>query len=165
MNIDANTSAIVRDGTSEQSDELLQDILQALRQVVPLSLSVTDPRSDNEEWQDEWGVLIGVTGDMYGRVVILGEGEVFGRLGESMFGMALEGDMLHSFVGELANMVTGQAATLVSGRGCRIDITPPTVITGKMHIFGLRNVVRMSVAFERAGELQFIISRDTEGKV
>ncbi|MFC3799368.1 chemotaxis protein CheX [Cohnella sp. GCM10012308] len=165
MNIEANTSAIVGDGTGERSDELLQDILQALRQVVPLPLSVTDPRSEKDEWQDEWGVLIGVTGDMYGRVVILGEGDVFGRLGESMFGMLLEGDMLHSFVGELANMVTGQAATLVSGRGYRIDITPPTVITGKMHIYGLRNVVRMSVAFERAGELQFIISRDTEGKV
>ncbi|MFD2330196.1 chemotaxis protein CheX [Cohnella sp. GCM10020058] len=165
MNIAANKSAIVRDGTGERSDELLQDILQALRQVVPLPLSVTGPRSEKDEWQDEWGVLIGVTGDMYGRVVILGEGDVFGRLGESMFGMLLEGDMLHSFVGELANMVTGQAATLVSGRGYRIDITPPTVITGKMHIYGLRNVVRMSVAFERAGELQFIISRDAEGKV
>ncbi|MDG0792947.1 hypothetical protein OMP38_20290 [Cohnella ginsengisoli] len=35
-------------------------------------------------------------------------------------------------------MVTGQAATLVSGRGYRIDITPPTVITGRMHFFGLK---------------------------
>ncbi|MDG0809504.1 chemotaxis protein CheX [Cohnella rhizosphaerae] len=102
---------------------------------------------------------------MYGRVVILGEGEVFGKLGETMFGMRLEGEMLHSFVGELANMVAGQAATIVAGRGCRIDITPPTVIAGRMHFYGLNNVVRMSVAFERAGELHFIISRDTEGKV
>ncbi|MDG0792948.1 hypothetical protein OMP38_20295 [Cohnella ginsengisoli] len=91
MNIEANTSAIERDGKSERADELLQDILQATRQVVPLSLSVTEPRSADAEWQDEWGVLIGVTGDIYGRVVILGEGDVFGRLGESMFGMLLEG--------------------------------------------------------------------------
>ncbi|WP_254639198.1 chemotaxis protein CheX [Cohnella sp. GbtcB17] len=165
MNIKSNMSAIEKSGAEERSDELLQDILQALRQIVPLPLTVADPRAEDEEWQEEWGVLIGVTGDMYGRVVILGEGDVFGHLGETMFGMRLAGEMLHSFVGELANMVAGQAATLVAGRGCRIDITPPTVIAGRMHIYGLNNVVRMSVAFEGAGALQFIISRDTEGKV
>ncbi|CAI6074876.1 chemotaxis protein CheX [Cohnella sp. JJ-181] len=159
-----NAPAIDRSTDNEPSDELLQDILSAMRQIVPLPLSVAPPQGE-PEWQEEWGVLIGITGDIYGRIVLLGEGEAFGKLGESMFGMRLEGEMLQSFVGELANMIAGQAATLFYGRGRRIDITPPTVMSGKMQIYGLTNAAKAALVFEGAGELCLYISKDSEGKV
>ncbi|MDG0809503.1 hypothetical protein [Cohnella rhizosphaerae] len=62
MNIRSYTSASETGWNERRSDELLQDILQALRQVVPLPLDVTDPRSEEAQGQEKWGVLIGVTG-------------------------------------------------------------------------------------------------------
>lgn len=148
------------------SDELLKSIVEAMGQVIPLPLRTVPPQAgDGSEREGEWGVLIGVTGDIYGRIVIVGDEAVFGKLGESMFGMSLDGDMLHSFVGELANMIAGHAATLVGGKGIRIDITPPTVMSGQIQLYGLRSVVKVPVAIEHAGDLHLIISRDSEGKV
>ena len=50
-------------------------------------------------------MLIGITGDVKGLLVLEGNEIVFGGIGEAMFGMPLEGEMLGSFSGELGNMI------------------------------------------------------------
>lgn len=107
-------------------------------------------------------VLIGMTGDLRGRLMIEGHETMFGNIGETMFGMPLEGEMLKSFTGELGNMIAGNLATIVSQKGITIDITPPTVLVGQTKIYGFDKAFRVPIHFENKGELQLILTIDNE---
>ena len=43
---------------------------------------------------------------------------------------AKQKEMLHSILGEVANMISGQASITLAGNEDRIDITPPIIIDG-----------------------------------
>ncbi|AZB43283.1 chemotaxis protein CheX [Bacillus sp. FJAT-42376] len=73
-------------------------------------------------------VQIGVVGEVNGRLMIEGNELLFQDFGLKLYGMALEGEMLSSFIGEFANMVAGQMATNLSSRGMNLDITPPILL-------------------------------------
>jgi len=91
--------------------------------------------------QTDFGVLVGILGDLRGRLFILGESAVFAHAGVTMYGMELEGDMLESFVGEFGNSVAGHTATRLYNQSIKIDITPPTTMQGKVKLGGFGTAI------------------------
>ncbi|MBS2969349.1 chemotaxis protein CheX [Metabacillus sp. KIGAM252] len=73
-------------------------------------------------------VQVGIIGEVKGSLLIEGNEDVFKDFGLKLYGMALEGEMLSSFIGEFANMVAGQMATHLSSQGMNLDITPPKLL-------------------------------------
>lgn len=105
----------------------------------------------------EMGVLIGVTGQVRGRMLLVAQPDNFGGIAEAMFGMRLEGDMLESFVGELGNMVAGTMSTNVSHEGISIDITPPTVIVGDTKFTGFHKALSVPIVVQGVGEIRILL--------
>lgn len=143
---------------NESVSDLLACSIDSVKQVMHVPVTFGAPYLNNEKvLQTGMCVLVGFTGDIAGRMLIDGQGESFGKLGETMFGMALEGEMLHSFVGEIANMVAGSMCTLISQKGRKVDITPPTIMEGKMKLFGFEKAIYVPLAVEQVGELNIIL--------
>jgi chemotaxis protein CheX len=145
--------------TLESAADLVMDsVIDSVRQVIPIPANVQSRRVFKDSIvQSDIGVLVGFTGDVYGRIVIQGECDTFGKIGQSMFGMPLEGELLHSFVGELANMVAGNTSTIISGKGRTIDITPPTVMVGKLHLYGFEQGIAVPIILDDLGEINIIL--------
>ncbi|KGP71104.1 chemotaxis protein CheX [Pontibacillus yanchengensis] len=115
--------------SNQSVKEILNGTIESVKAVIPFEIEIEKPSfQDKPLLHTDLGVLIGVKGDIQGRLVIEGSKESVGLIGERMFGMPLEGEMLESFTGELANMIVGQLATIVSQRDVDIDITPPTLM-------------------------------------
>lgn len=87
--------------------------------------------------QLQFGVLIGITGDVKGKLILSGQTDVFSIIGETMFGTTIENDMLTSFSGELGNMIAGGLATNIVNKGLTTDITYPTILKGDTAISGI----------------------------
>jgi chemotaxis protein CheX len=92
-----------------------------------------------------------------GRIIIDGEEPAFSKIGEGMFGMALEGEMLESFAGELGNMIAGNLSIYISGQGLQMDITPPTVLVGETKLYGFEKAYSLPVKVAGAGELMIVL--------
>ncbi len=77
-------------------------------------------------------VVVGVTGDLEGRVVLDMSRKTATAVASAMMGEKLLGyDMTaRSAVSELGNMIAGRAVTYLVDAGYRFDITPPTVVSG-----------------------------------
>jgi chemotaxis protein CheX len=138
--------------------DLLDSIMSSVKQVVPLPIAFEEP----DMWEEtvlksEMCVLVGITGETQGRMIIDSSPETFGKLGEAMFGMALKGEMLHSFVGEAANMVAGNMCTFASQKGQKVDITPPTIVVGEMKLFGFRKAFSVSVSIRDVGAMNIVL--------
>ncbi|CAH0312207.1 CheY-P phosphatase CheX [Peribacillus simplex] len=111
--------------------KVLNGTILAVKSVTPFSLDVQTPSLIRQPFEQESiSILIGMTGDIRGRIIIEGTNGCMIKIGESMFGMPLEGEMLESFAAELGNMLAGNIATSLAGENTLIDITPPTVIVG-----------------------------------
>jgi chemotaxis protein CheX len=84
--------------------------------------------------QDTLVILIGVTGEMRGQVMITLENPVACDIASKMIMMPITqmDELAQSAICELGNMILGNAATIFSTKGIQIDITPPTVGYGKM---------------------------------
>lgn len=138
--------------------DILNGTIDAVKSVVPLEIQVEKPALFTQPFtQHSIGVLIGMTGDARGRIIIDGDHEVFGKIGEAMFGMVLEGEMLESFAGELGNMIAGNISTFVSQRGFEMDITPPTVLVGQTKVYGFTKAFRLPVTITGVGTLMIVL--------
>lgn len=144
--------------------DLLNSTIESVKQIIPIPTEIK-PQNVFEQTvvQSEIGVLIGITGDVSGRILIEGKSQTFSKLGESMFGMPMEGEMLHSFVGEVANMIAGHTATFVSQKGREIDITPPTVMVGQLQLSGFKQGISVPVDITNVGEIHIILLLQSEG--
>lgn len=142
----------------KKSGEVLACAMDSVKQVIPVSVEIGAPSECNKTLLESGlCVLIGFTGDLAGRMLIDGDGRTFGKLGETLFGMALEGEMLHSFVGEVANMLAGSISTLIAHKGRKMDITPPTVMEGEMKLFGFQQGVIIPVTLDGVGGMNLIL--------
>ncbi|MEF2968979.1 chemotaxis protein CheX [Paenibacillus sp. M1] len=138
--------------------DLLNSAIESIRHVFSCPMQVEAPNLFDQSFiQSDVGVLVGIVGDVEGRLIIEGEGRIFSRLSQNMFGMALEGDMLHSFVGEMANMIAGNTSTILSGKGRKIDITPPTVMVGQLQLFGFQRGIRVKINLDEIGPVNTIL--------
>lgn len=151
---------IKKEDKSKAITELLNGTSIALKEIIPLSPQISKPRVSEKEVGMKFGVLIGITGDIRGKLVIAGDLEIFIRIGESMYDMTLEGDMLTSFSGELGNMLAGRIATHISSKGVNTDITSPTIIKGDTYLTGHKQGIQLTATYETFGELEMIILID-----
>jgi chemotaxis protein CheX len=138
---------------------VLNATIQALQTVIPFPQRHGAPALVTAPiYQPEMGVLIGITGDLRGRMLLEGDKAIFGSIGSSMFGMSLGGEMLESFTGELGNMIAGNLSTSLSQRGIQIDITPPTVMVGETKLYGFTKAISVPIQIEGIGEIQIIFA-------
>ncbi|WEK54627.1 MAG: chemotaxis protein CheX [Candidatus Cohnella colombiensis] len=150
--------------TTERITGLLSNFIESFRQVIPIPAFAQSPNVLLDSVvQSDIGVLIGFTGDIHGRIVMQGDSSTFGKLGLSMYGMQLEDEVLHSFIGELANMIAGNASTLISKAGKTIDITPPTVMVGALHLYGFDRGLSVSLRIDQVGEINIILLLQKQG--
>lgn len=138
--------------------DVVNSMLSAVSSVIPVQMQREVPTIvDAPVANVEMGVLVGVTGQVRGRLLAVGAASVFGGIAEAMFGMRIEGEMLESFVGELGNMLAGTMSTNVSLQGINIDITPPTVIVGDTKLTGFQHALSVPVKLENIGELHILM--------
>jgi chemotaxis protein CheX len=139
--------------------DILNGTIESVKAVLPFEVTVDKPTLFTQPYtQHSIGVLIGMTGDVRGRIIIEGEEEVFGKIGEGMFGMYLEGEMLESFAGELGNMLTGNLSTNISQRGFEMDITPPTVLVGQTKVYGFNRAFRLPIHITNVGIIEVVLA-------
>ncbi|RAK18478.1 chemotaxis protein CheX [Anoxybacillus vitaminiphilus] len=142
---------------------ILNGTIEAAKGIIPLQFTVDKPSHFTAPLtQSSIGVLIGMTGDVRGRLIIEGDVSSFSHIGEMMFGMALEGEMLQSFTGELGNMIAGNLATTLSQQGITMDITPPTVLVGQAKLYGFKKAFRVPILIENIGEIQIIVTVESD---
>lgn len=149
--------------TSQHIQTILNGLIGSLKSILPMELNIQPPTVLSEPYvQQEMGVLIGLIGDIKGRIIIDSTSSAFSALGGKMFGMPLEGEMLESFTGELGNMFAGNLCTQVGQHALNIDITPPTVMVGHTKLFGFDNAVKLPTNIEQVGTLTILFTIDEE---
>ena len=128
-----------------------------------MNIDVNSPSIVKEPYeQKEMGVLIGLVGDLKGRIIIDGSPEIFSGIGSAMFGMPLEGAMLESFTGELGNMIAGKLCTFAGQESLDLDITPPTVMVGKTKLYGFQQAFKIPASIDGVGDLCILYTIDDE---
>jgi chemotaxis protein CheX len=148
---------------SKSIQTILNGTISSLKTILPMNITVQAPSISQEPYiQQHMGVLIGIVGDLKGRIIIDGTAEAFGGIGSSMFGMPLEGEMLESFTGEFGNMIAGNLCTNVGQEGLNLDITPPTVMVGNTKLYGFQQVFRLPAIIENIGEISILLTIDEE---
>ena len=149
--------------TSKHIQTILNGTISSLQTILPLNIEIKSPSISSEPYiQEHMGVLIGIVGDIKGRLIIDGTPAAFGGIGYTMFGMPLEGEMLESFTGELGNMVAGNLCTIVGQNGLDLDITPPTVMVGNTKLYGFQKIFRLPAVIENIGEITILLTIDDE---
>lgn len=137
--------------------DLLNATYKSLKSIVPVHYEMSKPRLLGKSLELQFGVLIGVTGDIKGRLILAGHREVFGAIGESMFGMPLDGEMLSSFSGELGNMIAGGISTTIVENDLKTDITAPTIMEGNTRLSGYENAIQVTAEFENIGGMNIYL--------
>ncbi len=109
-----------------------------MRDACQMEMKIDKPYVKTTEFEsDSVIIMIGVTGEMRGQVLIaLTNSKACEVASKMMMGMPVPelDDMAMSAISELGNMIMGNAATILSTKGIGIDITPPTVCRGAMKI-------------------------------
>nr|WP_106778787.1 chemotaxis protein CheX [Lysinibacillus timonensis] len=140
---------------------LIDGTIHALKLVVPSQVNLQEYTITNEPYkQKEIGVLIGLIGDLKGRIIIDSASATFSGLGLKMFGMPLEGEMLESFTGEFGNMLVGNLCTYAGLQSINVDITTPTVMVGETKLSGFESAYHLPVSIEDIGDLTILITID-----
>lgn len=140
--------------------KLLNGTFSSIKTVVPIDFQMEKPQVLKQNLHLSFGVLIGITGDIKGSLVFTGGSSTFGSIGEKMFGMPLEGEMLVSFSGELGNMIAGGLSTKIAESGTDINITSPTIMQGDTTLFGYKQALEVIVIFENIGKMNTYLLLD-----
>ena len=105
---------------------------KVLKDMVMLDAKLGKPYLNNNLTfsADSLLIMLGVTGEMKGQVILCFRNDVALDLASKMCMMPLTemSDLAQSAICELCNMILGNAATVFSTKG--IDITPPTTCQG-----------------------------------
>lgn len=146
---------------NQRITDLLNGTLKSIKTVIPLSHTVSSPSLATEPLMIRFGVLIGFTGHIKGKLLMIGEDKDYSYIGQALYGMPLEGEMLKSFAGELGNMIAGGISTHVAEKGHFIDITAPSIIEGHSTITGFDKAIELDIRFEdgRAITLSLLLDR------
>lgn len=145
---------------SETITDLLNATLLSVKTVVPIDCQIMKPRLLQDKLTLHYGVFIGMTGDIQGKLILTGDPKTFGLIGQSMFGMPLEGEMLLSFSGELGNMIAGGLSTNIVKNGIDMNITAPTMMQGDTKLAGYKQALEVPVEFENIGQLNVFLLID-----
>ena len=100
-----------------------------------IDASIGKPYINNTKFSgDTLVIIIGVTGEMRGQVMIAFSNSVACDIASKMIMMPITelDELSMSAICELGNMILGNTATVFSSKGIGIDITPPTVCMGNV---------------------------------
>lgn len=152
------TSAKQQD--SKVFTHLLNGTITSMKNVIPLQINFQKPQASERSLKLNFGVLIGITGEIKGKIILSASSGVFGSVGERMFGMPIEGEMLSSFSGELGNMIAGGMSTNVIESGIKTDITFPVVMEGDTTLTGFKKGIKIPASLEGIGEMDIYLLLD-----
>ena len=148
----------------EDRNKLITDLLNgtylSLKTIMPFHHEMKKPQLLKQSLHLQFGVLIGMTIDIKGKLILAGDSTLFSSIGQSMYGIPLEGDMLISFSGELGNMIAGGLSTHLIGCGIKTDITSPTIIQGNTILSGHQQALQMTAVFEKKEEMDIYLLLD-----
>ncbi|WP_039041745.1 chemotaxis protein CheX [Sporosarcina sp. ZBG7A] len=140
---------------------ILNSTIQSLTTVIPVKFDVLPPSLTTQPYeQKELSVLIALLGDVRGRLIIDTNESTISQIGEAMFGMTIEGEMIESFTGELGNMVAGNLCTLLEKDALNLDISPPTVLTGETKFYGFQQAFKLPLNFNNAPPSNVLLTID-----
>lgn len=139
---------------------LLNSAISSIKSVLPFQYSISKPNLEASHLPLEYAVLIAVTGDMKGKLILSGKTNTFSYIGEKMFGMQLEGDMLKSFSGELGNMIAGSLSTNMTENGISMDISAPSILEGNTTLSGYKTAIRLPLVMA-IGNLEIYLLLDS----
>ena len=145
----------------------ISSAIQICQAVSGISLTVGKPYIRELKFdQDEVLIMLGVTGAMSGQVILSITEEHAKMIASGMcMGMDVSelNDMAISAISEMGNMVMGTAATMLSASGIQIDITPPIVQKGMVHL-GRTVPINICAPLNRDGEFFMAINVLVEQK-
>ncbi len=109
-------------------------------------------------------VFLGVTGDLYGNVLLSAEQKNGLRLASMMVGTNINtfDDMSVSALQELLNITSGNAITELAGMGIKADISPPAFLTGMQ--LDIRVSFPLISIFLSAEEIEFYLNLSLKTK-
>lgn len=119
----------------EYINPFLMAASSVMKNMCQLDMKVGKPYVKTSEFaNDSVIIMIGITGEMRGQVVIGLSLEVACDIASRMIMMPITemNELSMSAISELGNMILGNAATILSTKGIGIDITPPTLCRGTM---------------------------------
>lgn len=108
---------------------------KVLQDVCFVEVAVSKPVLKEAQFASEyWVIIIGVTGEMRGQVMLAMSEESACSVASKMCMSEVTkiDDFAASALSELGNMIMGNAATVFSSNGIGIDITPPTLSHGEV---------------------------------
>jgi len=140
--------------------EILNGVYVSTKSIIPLNHQIGKPSLLEQSLKLQFGVLIGIVGDVTGKILFTGERHVFGLIGESMFGMTIEGEMLTSFSGELGNMIAAGVSSHMANQGIASDITSPTIMEGSTILSGFEKAFHIQLTFENKEILHIYLMLD-----
>lgn len=106
---------------------------KVLKDMVFIDAKIGKPyMKDTQFGEQSLLIMLGVTGEMKGQVILCFQNEVALDVASKMCMMPMNelNDLAQSAVCELGNMILGNTATVFSTKGIGIDITPPTLCNG-----------------------------------
>lgn len=122
----------------EYINPFLMAATSIIKDICQIELTVGKPYVKETAFaSDSVIIMIGVTGEMRGSVIIaLSYNKALEIASSMMMGMPVTelDEMATSAISELGNMIMGNAATILSTKGIGIDITPPTLCRGNLTI-------------------------------
>lgn len=140
---------------------ILNSSIDSLKGLLPMSVNIQSPSLITEPYsQKELGVLIGLIGDLNGKIMIDSQTSTFREIGTQMFGMPIEGELLESFTGEFGNMFAGKLCTLLDQHSLELDITTPTVMTGTTKLNSFMKAFKLPATIDNVGELNILLTID-----
>lgn len=110
-------------------DLLLDGTIASIKMLLTIPYSIQNITESIPNDHSLHSVQIDLIGECNGAILIQGETTVYSYIGEGMFGMPITGELLESFIGEFANMLTGNLATSLSNNGLMTDISPPKFLS------------------------------------
>lgn len=120
----------------EYINPFLMAATSIIKDVCGIEMTVGKPYVKNSEFaSDSVIIMIGVTGEMRGQVMIaLSYTKALEIASNMMMGIPVAelDDMAVSAISELGNMIMGNAATILATKGIGVDITPPTLCRGNL---------------------------------
>ncbi len=117
---------------------------------------------ENPEPSHDIAIIIGITGSITGEVVYSMGYEMVCKIAEILMPGLSEEQIKSEYkdiVGELANMITGNAMNLFAYSGKQIDITTPTVVSGKDFTITLVKQTTLSInLYSTIGQLEMNVA-------
>lgn len=132
---------------------LLNSTFSSLQTVIAMPHTIRKPAIIDCLIDLDYGVSIGIDGDLHGKFVISGRQPTFRLIAENVFQVPIHENMICSSTGELANVLAGGLSTHLAKDGLHIKTTFPTMMKTATQLIGYDQALKVTVLFQETKEL------------